>query len=139
MTASKTAASTSLIAALVAGTLLASGAALAQGGGPTPKTAEQAAGQQVFHHCSACHSLDSSKNAFGPSLYNVVGRKAGSLPRFDYSDALKASNITWTEDNLRQWIAGNDKFVPGTRMRHIAITDRAEQDYLIAFLKTLTQ
>lgn len=129
----------STILALVAGTLLASGAAFAQGGGPTPKTAEEAAGKQLFHQCAACHALDSSKNAFGPSLYNVVGRKAGSIPRFDYSDALKGSNITWTEDTLRQWIAGNDKFVPGTRMRHVAITDRAEQDYLIAFLKSLKQ
>ncbi|WP_448204122.1 c-type cytochrome [Azospirillum sp. sgz302134] len=125
-------------AIVAAAALLASGAALAQGG-PQPKTAEEAAGKQVFHQCAACHSLDSSKNAFGPSLYNVVGRKAGSIPRFDYSEALKTSNITWTEDNLRQWIAGNDKFVPGTRMRHVAITDRAEQDYLIAFLKSLKQ
>ncbi|MBP2293008.1 c-type cytochrome [Azospirillum rugosum] len=139
MTITKSTAAKSAILALVAGTLLASGTALAQGGGPTPKTAEEAAGKQVFHQCAACHSLDSSKNAFGPSLYNVVGRKAGSIPRFDYSDALKASNITWTEDSLRQWIAGNDKFVPGTRMRHVAITDRAEQDYLIAFLKSLKQ
>lgn len=124
--------------AIVLAALLASGAAFAQDG-PAPKSAEEAAGKQVFHQCAACHSLDSSKNAFGPSLYNVVGRKAGSMPRFDYSEALKASNITWTENNLRQWIAGNDKFVPGTRMRHVAITDRAEQDYLIAFLKALKQ
>mgnify|MGYP001472047247 CR=1 FL=1 len=124
--------------AIVLAALLASGAAFAQGG-PAPKSAEEAAGKQVFHQCAACHSLDSSKNAFGPSLYNVVGRKAGSMPRFDYSEALKASNITWTEDNLRQWIAGNDTFVPGTRMRHVAITDKAEQDYLIAFLKALKQ
>lgn len=139
MTVIRSAIAALAIAAAAAGALLASGAAVAQGGGPAPKTAEEAAGKQVFHQCAACHSLDSSKNAFGPSLYNVVGRKAGSVPRFDYSDALKASNITWTEDNLRQWIAGNDKFVPGTRMRHVAITDQAEQDYLIAFLKALKQ
>jgi len=124
--------------AVAAATLLASGAAFAQGG-PKPKTAEEAAGRQVFHHCAACHSLDSSKNAFGPSLYNVVGRKAGSIPRFDYSEAMKMSGIVWNEDNLRQWIADNEKLVPGTRMRHIAITDKAEQDYLIAFLKSLKQ
>lgn len=123
--------------AVAAATLLASGAAFAAG--PEPTTPEEAAGKQVFTHCAACHSLDSSKNAFGPSLYNVVGRKAGSVPRFEYSDAMKASGITWTEDNLRKWIADNEKLVPGTRMRHIAITDKAEQDYLIAFLKALKQ
>ncbi|MFL7900777.1 c-type cytochrome [Azospirillum argentinense] len=123
---------------IAAAFLLTAGTANAEGG-PQPKTAEEAAGKQIFHQCAACHSLDSSKNAFGPSLYNVVGRKAGSIPRFDYSNALKTSNITWTEDNLRHWIAGNDNFVPGTRMRHVAITDPAEQDYLIAFLKSLKQ
>lgn len=101
------------------------------------ETAEQAAGRQVFHRCEACHALDSAKNGFGPSLHGVVGRKAGSVPRFDYSDALKGSGITWTEESLRRWIAGNDIMMPGTRMRHVSITDPAEQDYLIAFLKTL--
>lgn len=97
----------------------------------------QAAGKQLFNKCTACHSLDESKNAFGPSLIGVVGRQAAALPRFAYSDALKNSNITWTEENLRKWIAGNDQFVPGTRMRHVEITDKAEQDYLISYLKTL--
>jgi len=97
----------------------------------------QAAGKDLFNKCSACHSLDASKNAFGPSLIGVVGREAAALPRFAYSDALRNSGITWTEENLRKWIAGNDDFVPGTRMRHVAITDKAEQDYLISYLKTL--
>lgn len=98
----------------------------------------QAAGRQLFNHqCSACHSLDTSKNAFGPSLVGVMGRPAASVPRFAYSKAMEASGITWTEDNLRQWITDNEALVPGTRMRHVAISDRAEQDYLISFLRTL--
>lgn len=99
---------------------------------------EVAAGKQVFsHHCHACHSEDPSKNTFGPSLIGVYGREAGTLPRFAYSDALKKSELTWNESNLRKWIADNDGLVPGTRMRHVAITDTAEQNYLIAFLKSL--
>ncbi len=98
----------------------------------------EAAGRQIFNHnCTACHSLEPSKNAFGPNLIGVVGRKAASMPRFSYSKALESSNITWTEDNLRKWIADNEGFVPGTRMRHVAIKDQAEQDYLISFLRTL--
>ena len=97
----------------------------------------EAAGEQIFAKCTACHSTDSSKNAFGPSLTGVVGREAASLPRFAYSKALSESGLTWTEDNLRKWIAGNDQFVPGTRMRHVEITDKAEQDFLIAYLKSL--
>lgn len=101
------------------------------------EAAMAAAGAEVFKRCQACHSADSSKNAFGPSLTGVVGRQAASLPRFAYSEGLKKSGITWTEDNLRQWVADNTKLVPGTRMRHVSITDAAEQDYLIAYLKTL--
>lgn len=97
----------------------------------------QAAGKQIFEKCVACHSADSSKNTFGPSLTGVVGRKAASQPRFAYSDALKKSGIIWTEENLRKWVAGNDSFVPGTRMRHVEITDKAEQDYLLAYLKSM--
>jgi cytochrome c len=97
----------------------------------------QAAGQEIFKKCSACHSTDTSKNTFGPSLVGVVNRKAASLPRFAYSDALKKSGLTWTEANLRRWIAGNDILVPGTRMRHVQITDIAEQNYLLAYLKSL--
>lgn len=97
----------------------------------------QAAGQEIFKKCSACHSADGSKNTFGPSLVGVLNRKAASLPRFAYSDALKASGLTWTEANLRRWVAGNDILVPGTRMRHVQITDAAEQDYLLSYLKSL--
>jgi cytochrome c len=97
-----------------------------------------AAGQQVFAtQCTACHSADSSKNTFGPSLSGVAGRKAGSLPRFAYSEAMSQADFSWSDDNLRKWISDNDAFVPGTRMRHVAITDQAQQDYLIAYLKTL--
>lgn len=122
-----------LIKPLAVAALLATSAAAG-----AAETMEQAAGMQVFkHHCTACHSDNPSLNTFGPSLTGVVGRPAASLPRFAYSDALRASGITWTEANLRKWISNNEKLVPGTRMRHVAITDPAEQDYLIAYLKSL--
>jgi cytochrome c len=100
------------------------------------ETVEEVAGKHVFDHCKACHSVELGKQGFGPNLHGIVGRPAASLPMFMYSDALKASGIIWTEDNLRSWMAGNDKLVPGTRMRHVAITDKAEQDYLLAYLRT---
>ncbi|WP_079204013.1 cytochrome c family protein [Pseudomonas sp. CC6-YY-74] len=111
------------------------------GCGPLVQAAEggmEAAGRQLFsHHCTACHSLDSSENAFGPSLFGVVGRPAAAVPRFAYSNAMQASGITWSEDNLRKWISDNQALVPGTRMRHVSIIDPAEQDYLISFLRSL--
>jgi len=100
------------------------------------ETVEEVAGRHVFDRCKACHSVEPGKQGFGPNLHGIIGRPAASLPMFMYSDALKASGLIWTEDNLRQWMAGNETVVPGTRMRHVGVTDKAEQDYLIAYLKT---
>lgn len=104
--------------------------------GYTPPNNLAAAGMKVFHRCKECHSMDPAKNTFGPNLRGVYMRKAASLPRYDYSDALKNSGITWDDSYLRAWVAGNTLVVSGTRMRHVQITDPAEQDYLIEFLKT---
>ena len=95
------------------------------------------AGQRIFTKCEACHKQEEGKPSFGPSLHGVIGRQAGTLPDFNYSPAMKAAGHTWTENKLRLWMADNTSLVPGTRMRHISITDPAEQDYLLAFLKTL--
>jgi len=73
----------------------------------------------------------------GPSLTGVVGRPAASVAGFPYSDALKKSGLTWTEDNLRAWIAEPSHTVPGTLMPHVSLSDRAEQLYVIACFKTL--
>jgi cytochrome c2 len=74
----------------------------------------------------------------GPSLTGVVGRPAASVAGFPYSDALKKSGLTWTEDNLRAWIAEPSHTVPGTLMPHVSLSDRAEQLYVIACFKTLS-
>lgn len=101
--------------------------------------AERTAGQQLFKdHCAVCHTLQrGAPFVFGPSLQGVVGRPAGSAAGFPYSDALKKSGLVWTEDNLRKWIADPAHTVPNTLMPHVALSDPAEQIYLIAYLKTL--
>jgi cytochrome c len=101
--------------------------------------AEEAAGRKLFvDHCAACHAQNpGALVVFGPNLDGVVGRRAGSVAGFPYSNALKNSGLVWTEDNLRKWIADSAHMVPGTLMPHASITDPAEQIYLIAYLKTL--
>ena len=102
--------------------------------------ARVAAGQVLFdQNCRACHSPDPAQNAFGPSLVNVIGREAGALPRFAYSDAVATSGIIWSEDNLRAWMADNEAFIPGTRMRHVQIDDQATQDFILAYIKSIEQ
>ncbi len=133
MKAMFTVASSPLFASLFAASALLVGATFSHA-----DSMLSAQGKVLFaHNCHACHSEDSARNTFGPSLSGVVGRKAASVPRFAYSDAMKASGLVWNEDNLRMWIADNVKLVPGTRMRHVAISDKAEQDYILAYLNTL--
>jgi cytochrome c len=101
--------------------------------------AEQQAGQQIFKdHCASCHTLKpGAHTTFGPNLRGVVGRPAGSVAGFPYSDALKKSGLVWTEDTLRRWVASNEHIVPNTLMPHVGISDPAEQIYLVEYLKTL--
>ncbi len=105
---------------------------------PAGEMAMNKAGHVMFdHRCRSCHADDPAAKSYGPSLVGVVGRKAGSVEGFGYSDAMKASGIVWTEDALRKWIADNTGMLPGTRMKHMAVTDRMEQDFLIEYLKSL--
>jgi cytochrome c len=100
--------------------------------------AMETAGQKVFaDHCVVCHAQKAGARSLAPSLRGVVGRQAASVAGFPYSDALKKSGLTWTEDNLRNWIADPSHTVPGTLMPHVTLSDPAEQLYVIAYLKTL--
>lgn len=103
------------------------------------KDAEETAGHQLFvDHCAACHGRQAdARIILAPTLQGIVGRTAGTVPGFPYSDALKKSGIVWTQDNLHKWLADNAHFVPGTLMPHVSVSDPAEQIYLIAYLKTL--
>jgi cytochrome c len=91
-------------------------------------------GAQVFRQrCQSCHSVDVAKpSVIAPSLAGVVGRKAASTP-FKYSDALKASNLTWTRANLDRFLSGPARMVPGTRMS-VVLSDPAQRAALIQYL-----
>ncbi len=90
-------------------------------------------------HCRECHSFLKDDNRLGPSLYGVVGRKAGTEPGFAYSESLKSAGITWTPENLDKWIKDPDAFIPGNDMSppYPGITDPAIRKQIIAFLQTL--
>ncbi len=125
---------TSLIAA--AALALVAGAA---GAADTLDKARTAAGQIMFErNCRICHAPTAETVSYGPTLTGVVGRKAGSIEGYDYSDAMKASGIVWTAEALRAWMADNTHFMPGTKMRHVGVTDVAEQDFIIAYLKSIS-
>jgi cytochrome c len=93
-------------------------------------------GQAVFEkRCAGCHSLDEDKE--GPRLREVYGKKAGSVSTFKYSDALKASNVTWDAPSLDQWMADPEKIVPNSDM-FFRVPQARERTDVIAYLQTLS-
>ncbi len=107
---------------------------------PAGQEALVKAGETMYQHrCRVCHSNDMKHPSYGPPLKNILGRKAGSVTGFNYSDALKNSGIVWNEEKLREWIKDNKSVMPGTRMRHVGITDKTEQDFILTFLKHISK
>lgn len=97
------------------------------------------AGAALFDaECRRCHASDVTHDSYGPPLENVVGRGAGTYPDYDFSIALSASGIVWTDAALRAWMEDNDGFMPGTKMRHVGIEDRTVQDFILAYLHSLS-
>ncbi|MDG0996827.1 MAG: cytochrome c family protein [Gammaproteobacteria bacterium] len=99
---------------------------------------EIAAGEKVFVRCKACHEITPDKSKVGPSLYDVIGRKAGSLSSFPmYTDAMKNSNKVWDESSLSEFLKAPMKVVKGTRMIFTGLPSEQDRSNLIAYLKTL--
>lgn len=94
-------------------------------------------GQQLFQACAACHGKDGKGGSLGPSLTGVVGRKAGSLDNFRYSNAMQRSNLVWTESNLRAYVANPQAKVKGNRMPFSGVRNPKDADDIVAYLKTL--
>jgi cytochrome c len=64
-------------------------------------------------HCRECHSFLKGDNRLGPTLYGVVGRKAGEEPGYGYTQSLKDSGVTWDAATLDKWIADPGAVIPG--------------------------
>lgn len=95
--------------------------------------ADAGRGQEIYEsRCEGCHSLDA--NRIGPMHRGVFGRRAGTVPGYNYSDAVRRSNVVWNEKTLDRWLADPEPFIRGQKMgyRVEAAEDRAD---LIAFLK----
>jgi nitrite reductase (NO-forming) len=101
---------------------------------PAAMTAEAAAGAQVFRKCQACHSLQAGKNGVGPSLAGIVGKKAASVPGFNYSTAMKSSNLTWDKATLDAYLTDPQKTVPGNKMPFPGLKTDNERNRLIAYM-----
>lgn len=96
---------------------------------------EQRALHRAFAICAGCHNVDPALgNRFGPNLYGVFGRRAGSQPGYRYSTALTQSDIVWDEQTLDTFLRNPTAMFPGTRMVN-ATADPARRAAVIAYLK----
>lgn len=96
--------------------------------------ADAEAGKTVFNKCKACHQF--GKNAVGPDLKGVVGRKAGSLEGYKFSEAMVNSGKTWDEATLTEYLKDPKKSVPGNKMVFMGLKDDADVANVIEYLKT---
>ncbi len=88
----------------------------------------------AFEVCAACHT--GRADALGPELKGVVGRPAGTLPGFRYSNAMRKSAITWAPETLRSFLMGPQTVVPGNRMP-LAPMSKADADSVVSYLATV--
>lgn len=103
-------------------------------GAAAPAAAAGPDGAVLFRQrCQSCHTVNpSQKSVVGPNLAGVAGRKAAST-QFNYSPALKASNLTWNRATLDRFLNAPARTVPGTRMV-IAVPDAAQRAAILDFL-----
>lgn len=98
-------------------------------------TGNAAKGKRVFAQCMTCHAVQEGRNNVGPSLYQIVGREAGTVAGFKYSQANLTSGVTWTEDNLFDYLANPQAYIPGTIMAFPGLRNPQDRADVIAYLK----
>jgi cytochrome c len=119
----------------VAGTVLLSAAVLPVSASAAPVGKDAVRGRAIYEaKCSACHSVD--ENRVGPKHMGVLGRKAGSVNGYEYSDALRQSRIIWTQASLTQWLTEPEKLIPGQKMGYRLGLAQERAD-VVRFLSTL--
>lgn len=121
-------------ATVLATVLLVAGTGLARAQGDAAK------GEKVFNKCKACHDVgEGAKNKVGPVLNGVIGRTAGTLPGYTFSDAMiqaGQSGVVWTDEELNIYLTNPKDLVPGTKMTFAGLKKEDERADVIAYLET---
>ena len=98
-------------------------------------------GKRLFGtRCASCHSVGpSARSGFGPQLNALFGRRAGSLPGYGYSAAMKRSNIVWSDTTLAAFLDDPGDLVPGTKMRFWGMSNDKQVADLLGYLRSQQQ
>lgn len=95
------------------------------------------AGKHIYIQCSGCHALTYHRT--GPKHCGLIGRQAGTISGFEFTDAMKNSKLRWTEETLDQFLKAPLAIIPNTSMGFFGITSSKQRAELIAYLVTLTE
>ena len=95
---------------------------------------DAAAGKKVFRKCQACHTLEEGKNRVGPTLYGLIGRKAGSLDGFRFSKGMTAYDVVWSAETLDTYLEDPRGLVKGTRMAFPGLKKAQDRADVIAYI-----
>lgn len=95
-------------------------------------------GEKVFARCKACHVVDKEQNRVGPHLVGIIGRPAGSVEGFKYSDAMKNSGKTWDEATIAAYLKDPKGYIAGNKMAFAGLKKDEEVANVIAYLKEAT-
>lgn len=96
------------------------------------------AGAKVFNKCKACHVVDKEQNRVGPYLHGVIGRTAGAIEGYNYSDAMQeagANGLVWDEESLAEYLAAPRDMVKGTRMAFAGLKSDEDIANVIAYME----
>ena len=93
------------------------------------------AGEKIFKKCAACHSINQGgANKIGPALYNVVGRKIGSVADYKYSNAFVEYGKEWNFEELNGFLTKPSKWIKGTKMAYAGLRKEADRASIIKYL-----
>ncbi len=100
------------------------------------QSANDDAGKQAFNNsCRTCHSMKEGDNRLGPNLNKIVGRKAGSLPDYNYSSSMKDAGFAWDQDKLTRFMVKPDEVVSGHKMQPYGGISADEAAKVVAYLQ----
>jgi cytochrome c len=102
---------------------------------PAPRPPD---GATLFkQQCATCHTSNLTDEVRqGPSLFGIIGRRAGSAEGFRYSADFSKADFVWDEARLDAWMTNPQAMIPSAVMAYRQAKPEI-RTAIIAYLKEL--